>query len=192
MQISEAESVVMDVLWRRHPLGAEDVVAELADSRHWQEATIKTLLNRLLNKGAIAAERDGRRYLYSPLLKREAWVLEESRGLLDRLFDGRVAPLVAHFSEQRKLSRKDIAELRGAIEKHQGSAHCAWAGREMATESNAKAAVKTTKRPGIFLLLSDGGSVCTSRCHAIVLMLFEVDHTIDDMFRQPAALYLLS
>jgi len=116
MQISEAESVVMDVLWRRHPLGAEDVVAELEDSRDWQEATIKTLLNRLLNKGAIAAEKDGRRYLYSPLLKRGDWVLEESRGLLDRLFDGRVAPLVAHFSEHRKLSRKDIAELRKLLE----------------------------------------------------------------------------
>ena len=116
MQISEAESVVMDVLWRTHPLGAEEVVAALADSRHWQEATIKTLLNRLLNKGAIAAEKEGRRYLYSPRLKREDWVLEESRGLLDRLFDGRVAPLVAHFSEHRKLSRKDIAELRKLLE----------------------------------------------------------------------------
>ena len=116
MQISEAESVVMDVLWRRHPLGADEVAAALASQQDWQEATIKTLLNRLLNKGAIAAERDGRRYLYSPLLKREAWVLEESRGLLDRLFDGRVAPLVAHFSEQRKLSRKDIAELRKLLE----------------------------------------------------------------------------
>ena len=116
MQISEAESVVMDVLWRTHPLGAEEVVAALADSRHWQEATIKTLLNRLLNKGAIAAEKDGRRYLYSPRLKREDWVLAESRGLLDRLFDGRVAPLVAHFSEHRKLSRKDIAELRKLLE----------------------------------------------------------------------------
>ena len=116
MQISEAESVVMDVLWQRHPLGADEVVAALADQQDWQEATIKTLLNRLLNKGAIAAERDGRRYLYSPLLKREAWMLEESRGLLDRLFDGRVAPLVAHFSEQRKLSRKDIAELRKLLE----------------------------------------------------------------------------
>ena len=124
MQISEAESVVMDVLWRRHPLGAEDVVAELADSRHWQEATIKTLLNRLLNKGAIAAQREGRRYLYSPLLKREAWVLEESRGLLDRLFDGRVAPLVAHFSQQRKLSRKDIAELRKLLEELDDGQRC--------------------------------------------------------------------
>ena len=116
MQISEAESVVMDVLWRRHPLGAEDVVLALADRQDWQEPTIKTLLNRLLNKGAISAAKDGRRYLYSPLLRREDWVLEESRGLLDRLFDGRVAPLVAHFSEHRKLSRKDIADLRKLLE----------------------------------------------------------------------------
>ena len=115
MQISEAESVVMDVLWRTHPLGAEEVVAALADSRHWQEATIKTLLNRLLNKGAIRAEKDGRRYLYAPLVKREDWVLEESRGLLDRLFDGRVAPLVAHFSERGQLSAADIAELKRLV-----------------------------------------------------------------------------
>src|SRR5262245_37044202 len=116
MQISEAESAVMDVLWRSHPLSAEDVVAALADSRQWQEATIKTLLNRLLNKGAVEAQKDGRRYLYSPLLKREEWMLEESQGLLERLFGGRVAPLVAHFSQHRKLSRKDVAELRRLLE----------------------------------------------------------------------------
>ncbi|MBS0229220.1 MAG: BlaI/MecI/CopY family transcriptional regulator [Proteobacteria bacterium] len=116
MQISEAESVVMDVLWQRHPLGADDVVSALASRQDWQEATIKTLLNRLLNKGAISAQKDGRRFLYSPELKREDWVQAESRGLLDRLFDGRVAPLVAHFSQHRKLSRKDIAELRKLIE----------------------------------------------------------------------------
>lgn len=117
MQISEAESVVMDVLWRQHPLAAEDVVAALGDVQQWQEATIKTLLNRLLNKGAITATREGRRYLYAPVLKREDWVLEESQSLLERLFDGRVAPLVAHFSQHRKLSKKDIAELRKLLEK---------------------------------------------------------------------------
>ena len=116
MQISEAESAVMDVLWQRQPLAAEDVVAALADSRQWQEATIKTLLNRLLKKGAIEASKDGRRYLYTPVLQRQAWMLGESQGLLERLFDGRVAPLVAHFSEHRKLSRKDIAELRELLE----------------------------------------------------------------------------
>lgn len=116
MKISEAESIVMEVLWRQHPLTAEEVVAALAQAQQWQEATIKTLLNRLLNKGAIVAEKEGRRYLYSPVLRREDWVLEESQGLLERLFDGRVAPLVAHFSQHRKLSRKDVAELRKLLE----------------------------------------------------------------------------
>jgi len=106
----------MEVLWQRQPLTAEDVVAALAKSTDWQEPTVKTLLNRLLNKRAIAAERDGRRYLYRPLLAREDYVHAASKGLLDRLFDGRVAPLVAHFSERRKLSKKDIAELKRLVE----------------------------------------------------------------------------
>ena len=116
MQISEAESVVMDVLWKRNPLSAEDVVASLSGQQDWQEATVKTLLNRLLKKGAIDAEKDGRRYLYAPVLQRAAWVQGESESLLERVFGGRVAPLVAHFSEHRKLSRKDIAELRKLLE----------------------------------------------------------------------------
>jgi predicted transcriptional regulator len=116
MQVSEAESVVMDVLWAAHPRTAEEVVAALAEREQWQGATIKTLLNRLLRKGAIRAEKDGRRYLYSPVLRREDWVLGESESLLDRLFDGRVAPLVAHFSAHKKLSRADIAELRRLLE----------------------------------------------------------------------------
>ena len=114
--ISDAESQVMQVLWRKSPRSAEDVIEALSATQDWQDATIKTLLNRLLNKGAIAAEKDGRRYLYSPLLSREQWIAGESDSLLERLFGGRVAPLVAHFSQHRKLSRKDIAELRRLIE----------------------------------------------------------------------------
>lgn len=116
MKITEAESEVMQVLWRRQPLAAEDVVEALGPTQDWQEATVKTLLNRLLRKGAIRAAREGRRYLYTPVLKREDWLLGESQGLLERLFDGRVAPLVSHFSRHRKLSRKDIAELRKLLE----------------------------------------------------------------------------
>ncbi|MEO8673801.1 MAG: BlaI/MecI/CopY family transcriptional regulator [Tahibacter sp.] len=116
MPISEAESLVMEVLWRRHPLTADDVVMALAKTTDWQEPTVKTLLNRLLKKGAIAADRDGRRYLYRPLLDRADYVHSESKGLIDRLFGGRVAPLVAQFSEQRKLSKRDIAELKRIIE----------------------------------------------------------------------------
>ncbi|MGH8054431.1 MAG: BlaI/MecI/CopY family transcriptional regulator [Stenotrophomonas sp.] len=116
MQISEAEAVVMQVLWGQHPLSADEVMTRLPRSNDWAEATVKTLLNRLLNKGAIGAEKDGRRYLYSPLVERDAWVLEESSSLIDRLFDGRVAPLVAHFSQHQKLTRDDVAELRKLLE----------------------------------------------------------------------------
>jgi len=115
MRISTAESVVMEVLWRASPLAAEDIVAEVAEPQGWSEATVKTLINRLLTKKAIGARKDGRRYLYRPLVERSQYVSQESQGLLDRLFDGRVAPLVSHFSRTSKLSPEDIAELKRLI-----------------------------------------------------------------------------
>jgi len=105
----------MAALWRAGPMTADAVVAELAHAQQWREPTIKTLLNRLLKKGAIHARKDGRRYVYTPAITREQWVSHESEGLLDRLFGGRIAPLVAHFSKHRKLSRKDIADLKRLI-----------------------------------------------------------------------------
>jgi BlaI family penicillinase repressor len=116
ISISEAESVVMEVLWLRSPIATEDVMAALEPNGKWQEATVKTLLNRLLKKGAVSVRKDGRRYLYSPVLTRKEWLSNESTGFLNRLFGGRVAPLVAHFSTQRKLSRKDIADLKRLIQ----------------------------------------------------------------------------
>jgi BlaI family transcriptional regulator, penicillinase repressor len=116
VSISEAESVVMKVVWGKSPIATEAVVAALERREKWQQSTIKTLLNRLLKKGAISAQKDGRRYLYSPVLKREQWLSEESTGFLHRLFGGRVAPLVAHFSQQRKLSKRDISDLKRLIQ----------------------------------------------------------------------------
>jgi BlaI family transcriptional regulator, penicillinase repressor len=114
--ISEAESVVMEVIWAKNPILTEDVIAALESHGRWQEATVKTLLNRLLKKGAVKAQKDQRRYLYSPVLTREQWLASESRSFLDRMFDGRVAPLVSYFSQQKKLSKKDIEELKRIIE----------------------------------------------------------------------------
>jgi len=116
MKISSAESVVMEALWRRSPLAAEDVVADVAQPQGWTEATVKTLINRLLKKKALAATRDGRRFLYRPLVARAAYVQAESQGLLNRLFDGRLAPMVSHLSQARALSAEDIAELKKLIE----------------------------------------------------------------------------
>ena len=112
MNISAAERLVMEALWRRHPLTADQIVLSVVKRQAWTAATVKTLINRLLTKKAIAAERDGRRYLYSPLLRRDDYVHAESKGLLDRLFDGRLAPLVSHFSERKQLTKRDIAELK--------------------------------------------------------------------------------
>jgi len=114
--ITDAESRVMDILWTRAPQTADEIVAALLPQQDWQEATIKTFLNRLLKKGAIRAEYEGRRYQYFPVLARADWVDAESRSVLDRLFGGRVAPLVAHFSERETLSREDIAALRTLID----------------------------------------------------------------------------
>lgn len=115
--ISQAESVVMQALWSAGEATAEDIIAEVASANAWQEATVRTLINRLLNKGAIAAERDGRRNLYRPLMVESEWVTEESSGLLARLFGGRVAPLVAHFSQEGKLSAEDLRDLKKLIGK---------------------------------------------------------------------------
>lgn len=115
MSISVAESVIMEALWKQSPLTAEEIAAQVAADHEWTEATVRTLINRLLKKKAISAKRDGRRYLYRPITKRADWVHEESQGLIDRLFEGRLAPLVTHFSERRKLSASDIADLKRLI-----------------------------------------------------------------------------
>ena len=117
--ISDAETQVMEVLWRTSPLAAEDISAKLEKSQDWQLATVKTLLNRLLKKGAIEAEREGRRYLYTPILARADWAQSESLSLLDRLFGGSIAPLVSHFSSRRKLKPADVAALKKLIEDYE-------------------------------------------------------------------------
>ena len=114
--ITEAESRVMEPLWQHAPQTSEDLATQLHAATGWHENTVRTLLNRLVRKGAVVAERDGRRYLYSPLLTRDAWQTAESRSLLDRVFGGRVAPLLVHFSRSEKLGAKDVAELRKLVE----------------------------------------------------------------------------
>lgn len=106
----------MELLWQSAPRGSEELVTALQPATGWHENTVRTLLNRLVRKGAVRAERDGRRYLYSPLLTREQWQAAESHSLLDRVFGGRIAPLLVHFSRNEKLTAKDIAELRKLVD----------------------------------------------------------------------------
>ncbi len=110
-RISDAEHAVMEALWEKSPRTAAEVCESVCGERGWSMPTVKTLLSRLVAKGAVATEPDGRRFLYSPLLARDDYVGGESRRLVDRLFGGRAAPLFAHLAEAEALTDDDIAEI---------------------------------------------------------------------------------
>jgi BlaI family penicillinase repressor len=115
VKISGAESQIMEALWRRGPLTPEGIVAEVGEAHGWAPGTVKTLITRLLRKKAIEGRREAEGYLYRPLLSRTDYVQSESQGLVDRLFAGEVAPLVASFAEHRALTPKDIQLLKQLI-----------------------------------------------------------------------------
>ncbi|MBW8841302.1 MAG: BlaI/MecI/CopY family transcriptional regulator [Sphingomonadales bacterium] len=114
-RISDAEHAVMEVLWEDSPLTAQDVAERVPAERGWSANTVKTLLGRLLAKNAIAHEEEGRRYLYRPLVAREDYVAGESQRLIDRLFGGKLTPLVAHLAERDQLTAQDIAEIEAIL-----------------------------------------------------------------------------
>jgi predicted transcriptional regulator len=114
-RIGDAELAVMEVLWSDAPLTAADVAARVPEARGWSINTVKTMLSRLSAKGVVAHEEEGRRYLYRPAVAREDYAAQESGRLLDRMFGGRLTPLVAHLAERDKLSAKDIEEIEALL-----------------------------------------------------------------------------
>jgi BlaI family penicillinase repressor len=115
MRITSAESQIMEALWQGGPMTTEEIVAGVGPAQAWAEGTVRTLINRLMRKKAIKGERDGPRFAYRPLVRREDYVLSESQGLLDRLFEGEVTPLVAHFARHRALTPDDVKKLKALI-----------------------------------------------------------------------------
>lgn len=119
-RISEAEAAVMMVLWSDSPLTAQDVMARVPAERAWSANTVKTLLARLVAKNAVAHDADGRRFLYRPLVARADYVAGESRRLIDRLFGGRLTPLVAHLAARDALGADEIAEIEALLQELKG------------------------------------------------------------------------
>jgi BlaI family penicillinase repressor len=115
-RISDAEWAVMAVLWEQSPRTANEVVDALAGRVSWSAATVKTMLNRLVRKRALKFKAEGKRYLYSPAVSRDACVRSETRSLVDRLFGGATAALLAHFVENARLSREEIEQLRKLLD----------------------------------------------------------------------------
>lgn len=114
-RISEAELAVMEVLWDSNPASAADVCEAVCTQRDWSMPTVKTLLSRLVAKNAVATQPDGRRFLYTPLLERADYAGTESKRLVERLFGGRAAPLLAHLAEAEVLTDDDLAEIEALL-----------------------------------------------------------------------------
>ena len=114
-RISEAEHAVMEALWDESPLSAADVCERVCKARDWSMPTVKTLLGRLVAKGVIETEPDGRRFLYTPLIARSEYVGSESKRLVERLFGGRAAPLFAHLAESEALTDEDLSEIEALL-----------------------------------------------------------------------------
>lgn len=116
-RISETEWEIMRVVWARSPVTAADIIDELSKTDPtWHPVTAKTLLNRLVKKGALGYSLDGRAYVYRALVRERDCVNAVSSSFLDRVFGGSLSTMVAHFVENRKLSPKQVKELRKMLD----------------------------------------------------------------------------
>jgi BlaI family penicillinase repressor len=115
-EISDSEWIVMKVLWERSPLTAREVVDALAAETTWKPKTIHTLLARLVKKGALGTTRETREYEFAPLVRADECQRHESRSFLDRVFDGDMAPFLACFVRDNRLTKSQIAELKQILD----------------------------------------------------------------------------
>ena len=115
-KISESEWLIMRVLWSKNPLAANEVVEALDGQTKWKPKTVKTLIDRLIKKGAVKFKKDGRRYMYYPAINESDCVATETHSFVRRVYGGTVKPMLAAFIEDADLSPKEISELREILE----------------------------------------------------------------------------
>ncbi len=121
--ISAAEWMVMQVLWRAAPLTAIEVAEALEGQIDWHPKTVRTLLGRLVAKGALDREKRGGALRFSPMVTEEQCVRDESRTFLERCFAGMAQPMLAHFIKHEDLTPQDIASLRAMLDRKMAREH---------------------------------------------------------------------
>jgi BlaI family penicillinase repressor len=120
-KISDAEWQVMKVLWEKSPVNANYIVEKLTAETHWKPKTIRTLINRLSTKKIVGFDKQGRQYMYYPLLLEEECVKLETRSFLNRIRSGSLKPMLAAFLEEESLSKEEIDELKNILDKKGGN-----------------------------------------------------------------------
>jgi BlaI family penicillinase repressor len=122
-KISDTEWEIMRIVWAHHPITAADIIARLtAADPTWHPKTARTLLARLVEKKALDYEEHGRLYVYEPRVTEDECVAAASGSFVDRVFGGALKPMLAHFIEQRRLTREELDELRAVLDQPRGKA----------------------------------------------------------------------
>jgi len=119
-RISETEWEVMKVVWAKAPCSAGEIIQTLTEKDpSWNPRTVKAFLNRMVRKRALGFKKEGRAYLYRPLVREEESVDAASESFLERVFGGSLKPMLAHFVERKKLSAEEVRELKQLLEEHE-------------------------------------------------------------------------
>ncbi len=116
-KISEAEWEVMRVLWNESPLTANRIVERLTATKRWKATTIRTLINRLVEKNVLCYEKKGREFHYYPLVAEVDCIRAESNSFLRRVYRGALTPILSAFMENEELSPEDAEELKRILRK---------------------------------------------------------------------------
>lgn len=122
-KISEAEWQVMYILWTESPLTANQIIDRLKENTDWKPKTVKTLINRLLNKNAIDYSQNGREYSYYPLVSKDECIKSENQNFLERVYGGALHTMLLNFIEKHEMSQEEIDELKKLLDNKQNPAH---------------------------------------------------------------------
>lgn len=115
-QISEAEYEVMKIVWKHAPISTNEITDKLVQTTTWSPKTIQTLIKRLVNKGALAYEKESRVFVYTPLVKENEYIGQESSLFLKRYYDGAITNMVSAYIENDKLSDSELNTLRSLLD----------------------------------------------------------------------------
>ena len=114
-QISEAEFEVMKVVWKSAPINTNEITEQLLKTTSWNSKTIHTLIKRLVTKGALTYEKHGRVFVYTPLVKENEYISQQSSSFLNRFYDGDISAMLSSYLENNRLSETELDHLRSIL-----------------------------------------------------------------------------
>lgn len=116
MQISESEFEIMKIIWEKYPISTNEIVEQISKTTSWNARTIQTLITRLNKKGAVGYEKQGRLYVYSPLINKDEYIKNQSESFLKKFYNGAINKMVLNFINNDMLSEDDIKKLKDVLD----------------------------------------------------------------------------